>query len=70
MHAIASGLLGRQVRRTFETDSWKAVGTALTRPSPPEIIKLDILNTEEIERVLDEVKYVINCCPALPELIS
>jgi len=57
LHAYAaSGLLGREVRRTFEIDDWTAIGTGLTRPSPPEIIKLDILDTESIQRVLDEVK--------------
>lgn len=53
----ASGLLGRQVRKTFDIDSWKAVGTGLSRINPPEVIKLDILDAKEIERVLDEVKY-------------
>ncbi|KAF2685292.1 NAD(P)-binding protein [Lentithecium fluviatile CBS 122367] len=59
----ASGLLGREVRRTFEIDSWTAFGTALNRPSPPEIIKMDILDAKEIERVLDEVKpdVVVHC---------
>jgi hypothetical protein len=54
--STASGLLGREVRRAFEIDDWKAIGTALTRPSPPEIVKLDILDPKAIEEVLDEVK--------------
>ncbi|KAF2646576.1 NAD(P)-binding protein [Massarina eburnea CBS 473.64] len=59
----ASGLLGKQVRKTFEVDSWKAVGTGLSRIDPPEIIKLDILDPKEIESVLDEVKpeVVVHC---------
>jgi S-adenosylmethionine synthetase len=52
-------LLGRQVQRQFLLDSWKSVGTGLNRISPPDIIKLDILDEKEIERVLDEVKPVV-----------
>ena len=29
----------------------------MNRISPPEIIRLDVLNTKEIERTLDEHKY-------------
>ena len=54
---VASGLLGRQVQKVFSNEGWKAIGTGLNRISPPEVIKLDILNTKEIDRVLDEVKY-------------
>lgn len=53
----ASGLLGRQVRHVFYLDGWKAVGTGLSRINPPEVIKLDILDAKEVERVLNEVKY-------------
>lgn len=52
----ASGLLGSQVQRAFEIDGWKSIGTGLTRISPPEIVKLDILDKGHIEQVLDEVK--------------
>ncbi|KAI8933100.1 hypothetical protein NX059_009743 [Plenodomus lindquistii] len=59
----ASGLLGGQVQRQFDLDGWTAVGTAVNRIMPPEIIKLDILNHSEIERVLDEVKpkVIVHC---------
>ncbi|ORY04379.1 hypothetical protein BCR34DRAFT_627077 [Clohesyomyces aquaticus] len=73
----ASGLLGRQVHRVFEKDGWKATGTALSRPDPPNIIKLDITDAQEFERILDEVKpeVVVHCaanrfpdsCTANPE---
>ena len=52
----ASGLLGSQVLNVFDIDGWKSIGTGLTRVSPPEIIKLDILDKGNIEQVLDEVK--------------
>ncbi|KAF9737382.1 Methionine adenosyltransferase 2 subunit beta [Paraphaeosphaeria minitans] len=59
----ASGLLGSQVQSVFNIDGWKAIGTGLTRASPPEIVKLDITDATEIERVLDEVKpqVVVHC---------
>jgi S-adenosylmethionine synthetase len=65
------------VQRQFFLDGWKAVGTGLNRISPPEVIKLDILDPSEIERVLDEVKpnVIVHCaanrfpdsCTANPE---
>ncbi|KAF1813860.1 NAD(P)-binding protein [Eremomyces bilateralis CBS 781.70] len=69
----ASGLLGREVCKAFERDGWNVVGTALTRVNPPSVIKLDILNSEEIEQVLDEVKpHTIVHCAAnrFPDLCS
>jgi S-adenosylmethionine synthetase len=58
-----SGLLGRHIQRQFFLDSWNSVGTGLSRISPPEVIKLDILDQAEIERVLDDVKpaIVVHC---------
>ena len=52
-------MLGRQAVKAFDRDGWKAVGTGLTRANPPSIVKLDILSKGDIERVLDEVKYVL-----------
>jgi len=47
----------------FDRDGWKAVGTGLTRANPPSIVKLDILNKRDVEKVLDEVKpnVLIHC---------
>jgi S-adenosylmethionine synthetase len=55
--------LGRQVQRQFFLDSWKSVGTGLHRISSPDVIKLDMLEQQEIERVLDEVQpdVVVHC---------
>ena len=55
--STASGLLGRQVQHVFIIDGWNAIGTGLSRASPPEIIKLDIRDAHEVERVLDDIKY-------------
>ncbi|KAH9882360.1 hypothetical protein J1614_000596 [Plenodomus biglobosus] len=73
----ASGLLGGQVQRQFLLDGWTTVGTALNRIMPPDVIKLDVLDRGEVERLLDETtpKVVIHCaanrfpdsCAADPE---
>ncbi|KAF1994854.1 NAD(P)-binding protein [Amniculicola lignicola CBS 123094] len=52
----ASGLLGRQVRKTFFLDDWKAIGTGLSRIDPPSVIKLDITDAQKVEQALDDVK--------------
>ncbi|CAN9277569.1 unnamed protein product [Alternaria alternata] len=59
----ASGLLGRQVQREFFLDGWKSIGTGLSRITSPDVVKLDILNQDEILRVLDEVspQVVVHC---------
>jgi S-adenosylmethionine synthetase len=65
------------VQRQFFLDGWKSIGTGLCRISPPDVIKLDILEPKEIENVLDELKpdVVVHCaanrfpdsCTANPE---
>ncbi|KAE9981196.1 hypothetical protein BLS_007706 [Venturia inaequalis] len=62
----ASGLLGREVAKSFEYAHWEVVGTGLTRPNPPSIIKLDLLNGEDIKRVLDEEKSAQRILLVLP----
>ncbi|TLD35944.1 NAD(P)-binding protein [Venturia nashicola] len=59
----ASGLLGREVAKSFEYAHWDVVGTGLTRAKPPSIVKLDLLNGEDIKRVLDEEKpdVIVHC---------
>lgn len=52
----ATGLLGREVVKAFESAGWDAVGAGFTRASPPKIIKLDIQDEREIQEVLDHVK--------------
>ncbi|KAF1363702.1 NAD(P)-binding protein [Lizonia empirigonia] len=59
----ASGLLGRQVQRQFARAGWKAVGTGLNRINPPDVVKLNILNSKDIENALDDIKpdVVVHC---------
>ena len=53
----ATGLLGRQVLRTFsESKDWEAVGTGFSRASPPHIVKLDLSDQAAVEKSLDDVK--------------
>jgi S-adenosylmethionine synthetase len=58
-------------------DGWKSFGTGLSRTILPDVLKLDILDEKQVERVLDEVKpnVVVHCaanrfpdsCTANPE---
>ncbi|KAF3479457.1 dTDP-4-dehydrorhamnose reductase [Arthroderma uncinatum] len=60
----ASGLLGRQVLRTFQQDdNWKVTGQGFSRASPPQILKADLTVPAEIEKLLDDVKpqVVVHC---------
>ena len=52
----ASGLLGRQVLKAFEKAGYKTTGTGYSRASPPKILKVDIQDADEVEKLLDEVK--------------
>lgn len=53
-----TGLLGRQVVAAFAAAGWEAVGTGFHRASPPRVLKVDIQIAEEVDKLLDEVKYV------------
>ncbi len=52
----ATGLLGRQILRAFERSNFRAKGTGLSRADGRAILKLDLGNDAEIQRVLDDVK--------------
>jgi S-adenosylmethionine synthetase len=51
------------VQREFLLDGWRSIGTGLSRITAPEVVRLDILNQNEISRVLDEVnpRVVVHC---------
>lgn len=51
-----TGLLGRAVVKAFKGAGWEVTGTGFSRASPPETLKLDILDGSEVAKVLDEVK--------------
>ena len=52
----ASGLLGREVVKAFDRAGWEVVGAGFSRASPPKVIKLDIQDEQEVQKVLNEVK--------------
>jgi nucleoside-diphosphate-sugar epimerase len=51
-----TGLLGRAVVKAFKSSGWEVVGTGFSRASPPDSIKLDVLDEAATSSVLDEVK--------------
>ncbi len=51
-----TGLLGRSVVKVFKGAGWEVIGTGFSRASPPETLKLDVLDESEVAKVLDEVK--------------
>ncbi|KAE8350472.1 hypothetical protein BDV28DRAFT_139088 [Aspergillus coremiiformis] len=59
----ATGLLGRQVFNTFKHSACFVVGQGYSRAAPPTILKADLENTEDVKRILDEVKpqIIVHC---------
>jgi S-adenosylmethionine synthetase len=55
----ATGLLGRQVLKSFESAGYNAVGTGFSRATD-HIRMVDIQNTDEVNKLFDEVKYALN----------
>ncbi|KAF3056333.1 Methionine adenosyltransferase 2 subunit beta [Daldinia childiae] len=59
----ATGLLGRQVVRAFERGKWNVKGTGYSRADGSSILKVDLVNAEQVEAALDNVKpqVVVHC---------
>lgn len=51
-----TGLLGRQVVKAFAFHDWSVKGTGFSRADGTSILKVDLANSAEIERALDEQK--------------
>ncbi len=51
------------MQREFLLDGWKSIGTGLSRITAPDVVKLDVLDPNDIARVLDETKprVVVHC---------
>jgi S-adenosylmethionine synthetase len=60
----ATGLLGRQVVKAFTSAGYDVVGTGFSRASPPKILKIDIQDIEEVEKLFDKVKYEMTSIPS------
>jgi len=54
----ATGLLGREILKAFKRAGWLCIGQGFTRAVPPTILKANLEDPKEIERLLDEVKWV------------
>ena len=52
----ASGFLGRQVVRAFQSSGWTTVGTGFTRANPPATLQVNLTNETEVTAVLEKVK--------------
>lgn len=61
----ATGLLGREVMEAFSRAGWVTVGQGYSRAAPPKILKANLENIDEIEKLLDEAKpapqVVVHC---------
>jgi dTDP-4-dehydrorhamnose reductase len=61
----ATGLLGREVMEAFSRAGWVTVGQGYSRAAPPKILKANLENINEIEKLLDEAKptpqVVVHC---------
>ena len=55
----ATGLLGRQVLKAFESAGWTGVGLGKTRAKPP-LLSVDLTDRDAVSRILDEHKYEIH----------
>ncbi|KAI1376448.1 NAD(P)-binding protein [Hypoxylon crocopeplum] len=56
----ATGLLGRQVVRAFERSNWNIKGTGYSRADGLSVLKVDLVNAEQVAAALDNVKYVFS----------
>lgn len=54
----ATGLLGREVTKSFKQAGWMTVGQGFNRANPPTILKANLEDPSDIKRILDEAKYV------------
>ncbi|EWC47361.1 hypothetical protein DRE_00329 [Drechslerella stenobrocha 248] len=59
----ATGLLGRQVVRAFDEAGWTVTGTGLSRAKPPQILKVDLSNSDEVGKLLDDIEpsVLVHC---------
>ncbi|KAH6640955.1 hypothetical protein F5144DRAFT_526991 [Chaetomium tenue] len=59
----ATGFLGRQVVKAFQSHDWAVKGTGYSRADGVNTLKVDLANPAEIEKALEEVKpqVVIHC---------
>ena len=52
----ATGLLGREVTKSFARAGWTVKGTGLSRADGTSVVKVDLNHANEIESTLDDIK--------------
>ncbi|KAJ6790202.1 hypothetical protein PWT90_08008 [Aphanocladium album] len=59
----ATGLLGRQVSRAFSRKGWNVKGTGYSRADGVDVLKVDLGNTGEVSKLLEEIcpDVIIHC---------
>ncbi|EGX94934.1 NAD dependent epimerase/dehydratase family protein [Cordyceps militaris CM01] len=59
----ATGLLGRQVSRAFRRKGWNVKGTGLSRADGVDVLKVDLGNASEIDKLLEETnpEVIVHC---------
>ncbi|KAL2018329.1 hypothetical protein VTK56DRAFT_932 [Thermocarpiscus australiensis] len=59
----ATGFLGRQVVKAFASNNWSVKGTGFSRADGTSILRVDLSNAAEIEKVIEEQKpqVVVHC---------
>ncbi|KAF5016376.1 hypothetical protein F66182_11960, partial [Fusarium sp. NRRL 66182] len=50
----ATGLLGREVTKSFKQAGWLTVGQGFNRAAPPTILKANLEDPADVKRILDE----------------
>ena len=52
----ATGFLGRQVVKAFDFHNWDIKGTGFSRADGTTVLKLDLSQGAEVEKILEETK--------------
>lgn len=66
----ATGLLGREIASAFrQSTGWTVKGTGHSRADGVDVLKLDLQNEDsnELDKILDEIKYFFTCCSGIPQ---
>ena len=55
----ATGLLGREVTKSFKQAGWLTVGQGFSRAAPPTILRANLEDASDVKKIIDEAKYVV-----------
>lgn len=57
----ATGLLGREVAKTFRYKGWTVKGTGFSRADGVDVLKVDLGDKEQVAKTLDDIKFAPPC---------